>query len=1048
MNKKSEVIKVVPSNISSQSNLQGQVERIHNNNIVGWVQYKDDFTKTVDIDVYIDDEYLETISANLDTETIGVRNTVGHCGFTFPLPNEYLAGDKRLIKFVEHENQQTLPGSPFRIGNGSFDSEFTIENGQLLVGKIQQRTLDKTDYEVKLSLKKQLFWTQKLQGGDLQEIRARLPETVFDGKNHTVQIKIFDQSGRLSLMTMRKVKHSYRGLVEGVNFEKVSGWIANQEFPDIPVEIDLAINGEIICQAQCNIIRFDIQKKNNLASPQVGFEVDLPYLSALNTSSSIEIFIKGTKNRILSKQYVLTPKDIVIRSLISAAEHLNSLEKHQSRVSLSAGINTESNANTLVRQQIIAPIIKQLRQQPGLSANIKLAINPTCQIPVIEKSLTVDIIIPVYQGYDETIACINSVLTAKNTTPHQIIIINDQSPEGRLTYKLQAMAKEKLFILIENPKNLGFVATANIGMRLHNDRDVVLLNSDTEVYDGWLDRMQYAAQKNNNIATVTPFSNNATICSFPEFNQENLIETSAQQLNQWFAELNSRKTVDLPTAIGFCMLIKREAITTIGYFDEKTWQKGYGEENDFCLKASALGWRHILAADVYVKHVGSVSFSDSKQQCLETNLTKLNQLYPDYPVTVRRFMRQDPPAKYRNPVIRKLIQQQSEKHILFVMHNLGGGAKKNADQIAELLTQQGHSVLELVAISKTQWEIKDQTNKLCLKYQYPQDYKQLEEDLRELGIWRIHFHQLIGFSTQIWQLPEALSCAYDFTAHDFLPICPRINMIDESGRYCGESQYDNNKCQRCVQMNGLPDVPDLENLWVEYEQSLSLWREQYKQRLLKADNVFCPSQSTASIYKKHYALKNIKVKAHPESSFSIKKPALQAANNTINIALIGAIGKHKGSQLLVDCAKHALKEGLPLHFVLIGFSDKDKILKKLENVTITGKYEGSGSLSQHIKNYNCQLGLFLNVWPETFCYTLTEALENNLYPLALEYGAIAERIKALKFGIIMPANSLAKEINKAIMSAVKERETVKKELEYKGTHYKDILKDYYHVEKG
>ena len=83
------------------------------------------------------------------------------------------------------------------------------------------------------------------------------------------------------------------------------------------------------------------------------------------------------------------------------------------------------------------------------------------------------------------------------------------------------MAKEKLFTLIENSKNLGFVGTANIGLSLHKDRDVILLNSDTEVYDGWLDRMIAISKKDNNIATVTPFSNNATICSFPEFNQDN-----------------------------------------------------------------------------------------------------------------------------------------------------------------------------------------------------------------------------------------------------------------------------------------------------------------------------------------------------------------------------------------------------------------------------------------------------------------------------------------------------------------------------------------------
>ncbi len=1048
MNQKPPPIKIKPLKKPGKSTLQGRVEKLDKNNIIGWVQYPDAIGEAVEIDVFDGDTYLKTIHANKNTKTLGIQKNVGFCGFEFPLAKKYLSGDKRLLKFVDHKHQQAIPGSPFRVGKGTFDSDFYINKGKYLTGFIQQRTSGQSIYTINLSINKKNFWSKQLKGGNRHSINVKLPDLVFDGFNHSVQIKVLDQQNKVILMTGRHVKHSFHGQIEAVSFEKIEGWVVNQEYPDIPVDLDLKINGQIAISTTSNINRIDIQNNQGLDSAQVGFKIALPDSVRLNNSTSLEIFIKGTNYRVLNTQYILTPKDIIIRSLISAAEHLNSAEQENQEISLSAELNVEITANTLVRQQIIAPIIQQLRQQPSIASKINLTINPINQIPAFDKSSRVDIIIPVYKGYDETIACINSVLSAKNKTPSQLIVINDQSPDGRLGFKLQAMAKEKLFTLLENPKNLGFVSTANIGLGLHKDRDVILLNSDTEVFNGWLDRMVAISKKDNNIATVTPFSNNATICSFPEFNQDNQLNStiSAEELDQLFLKLNKNKSVDLPTAHGFCMLIKREVLQSIGYLDEKTWQKGYGEENDFCLRAASLGWRHVLATNVFIYHHGSVSFTGSKNELLETNLAKLNKKYPDYPITIYRFIKQDPIAKYRNPVIKKLILQQSKKHILFIMHNLGGGAKTNADQMAELLGQQGHAVLELIPTSQTQWELKDQTGKLCLKYQYPEDSQILETDLQELGIWRIHYHQLVGFPKKIWQLPETLSCAYDFTAHDFLPLCPRINMIDESGHYCGESQYDTDKCQRCIKINGLAEIKNFDSLWQEYDQSVSQWREEFKQQLIAADNVFCPSKSTAKIYKKHFPLKNIQIKPHPEDSFTTQQSTPQAENGVITVAIIGAIGDHKGSQLLLDCAKHALKEGLPLHFVLIGYSNKDESLAHLENVSITGTYKGSENLKELIQKYQCQIALFLSTWPETFCYTLTEALQNNLFPLALNYGAITERIKDLNYGTILAANSKAKDINQKLLSAADKMASTTKTLKYQGTQYPNIIKDYYHID--
>ncbi len=84
-----------------------------------------------------------------------------------------------------------------------------------------------------------------------------------------------------------------------------------------------------------------------------------------------------------------------------------------------------------------------------------------------------------------------------------------------------ALAEAGLITLLENAENVGFVASVNRGLALHGERDVVLLNADTEVYGNWLDRMAKQARSAQDIGTVTALSNNATLCSYPRFLRDN-----------------------------------------------------------------------------------------------------------------------------------------------------------------------------------------------------------------------------------------------------------------------------------------------------------------------------------------------------------------------------------------------------------------------------------------------------------------------------------------------------------------------------------------------
>jgi GT2 family glycosyltransferase len=167
----------------------------------------------------------------------------------------------------------------------------------------------------------------------------------------------------------------------------------------------------------------------------------------------------------------------------------------------------------------------------------------------------VDVVIPVYDGYQETLACLESSLRTIDSSWARIIVVNDCSPDPEITAYLRQLAADKAqLVLLENDTNLGFVETANRGMAYDTSRDVLLLNSDVEVAGNWLQRMRDAAYLNKSVGSVTPFSNNATLCSFPNICKENqlLFGLSCAQIDAQFAEMfNDTVGVFLPPGIGF-----------------------------------------------------------------------------------------------------------------------------------------------------------------------------------------------------------------------------------------------------------------------------------------------------------------------------------------------------------------------------------------------------------------------------------------------------------------------------------------------------------------
>ena len=258
-------------------------------------------------------------------------------------------------------------------------------------------------------------------------------------------------------------------------------------------------------------------------------------------------------------------------------------------------------------------------------------------------SATVDVVIPVYRGMAQTRACIESVLASQAGTAFEVIVIDDRSPEPEMGPWLARLAAEARITLRTHRENVGFVASVNEGMAMHADRDVVLLNSDTEVAPGWLDRLRACAQRDRSIGTITPFSNNATICSYPRTLAANALPPgeSTASLDAAFAAANAGRSAEILTAVGFCMYITRRCLDRVGPFDYERYGAGYGEEVDFCMRAARAGFRNVIAGDVFVRHHGEVSFEGGAERRQKAQAT-VDALYPEFQQRLKASIPADP----------------------------------------------------------------------------------------------------------------------------------------------------------------------------------------------------------------------------------------------------------------------------------------------------------------------------------------------------------------------------------------------------------------------
>lgn len=755
----------------------------------------------------------------------------------------------------------------------------------------------------------------------------------------------------------------------------------------------------------------------------------------------------------------------------------------------------------------------------------------------------VDIIIPIYNAYEDLTICLESLYKNTNLKENRLILINDNSPDERIKPYLEQQRGENI-IVIHNESNKGFSNNINIGMAQSEENDVILLNSDTILTANWVEKIVACAYREPSIGTVTPLSNNATLCSVPEFCEENKLPEgmTVDQAGEIIEKCSMHRYPRITVAHGFCMFVKREVIDAVGNFDAETFERGYGEENDFCNRAEQAGYHHVMCDDTYIYHSGTKSFiSKEKERYIMLHDRILRERYPEQMHGNDLHLQKNPNHFVGENVDIYFDLANGKKNILYVVQSdFKKGAEDNIGgtqlHVRDLMTGLKEKYNVFVAARNGQY--------LNLTVYYGNKQKDFEfyigkrksiyefQNKRFENLWRnilsafhidlIHVHHVINASFDIFYVAKEYGIPLVFTAHDFYFICPSVKMLDEQDHICiGTDQSET--CRECLHSQlGITDKIDY----------MKIWREKCAEVLTICQRVVVPDESAAEVISLYYPFvkEKLSVVEHGyDETADIEKevmstidvvykcekvekegftyrikgwayilekqgcadgttylqirnksglealvpasrekrpdviksdgkwdvgfscvvprklldggslevriviedngklihsvetfetPNLAPTEKKLNVAFIGGLNKAKGGEE-VSAITDSIREDVNWH--VFGGIGVDKLARQKQGNLIKTGYYMPQDLPELLKEHEIDVIGILSIWPETYSYTLTEALLNGIPVIVTDIGALGKRTKELECGWLVSPEHVKDDFVKIIKDLLKDR---------------------------
>jgi O-antigen biosynthesis protein len=318
------------------------------------------------------------------------------------------------------------------------------------------------------------------------------------------------------------------------------------------------------------------------------------------------------------------------------------------------------------------------------------------------------------------------------------------------------------------------------------------------------------------------------------------------------------------------------------------------------------------------------------------------------------------------------IGASARPRLLFITHAWGGGVERHIADLIDI-TKDRVDTLVLRGISGGGVELRWHSNGVAPNVARVGGFSHANvnewiDALRALSFARVHLHHVHGWDPAVLDLMDALDLPLDITVHDYAGICPQYHLADENGRYCGEP--DENVCTSCISRRPHP-----------WGLGITAWREMMRLMFARAERVIVPSRDVINRLERYMsALKPLHWPHHDPSPAPV---------DVIKVAIIGALSKTKGLDVVLDTIAKAAITAPDLAFRLIGHAAEPLP----DNFTYTGSYDDS-ELPRLIAIERPDVLWFPSQVPETHSYTLTVAIASGLPVVATALGAHIERLQA------------------------------------------------------
>lgn len=641
----------------------------------------------------------------------------------------------------------------------------------------------------------------------------------------------------------------------------------------------------------------------------------------------------------------------------------------------------------------------------------------------------VDIVVPVYNGY-ELLQPLFSSVAERTSTPYRLIVVDDASTDPRVRDLLASLKPANRncqeLLLLRNDTNLGFVKSVNRGLAVARHH-VVILNTDVKVPSYWLERLARPLFDDPTVASTTPFTNRGTICSFPTFCRDNelIFGLPVEQIDRHFrVVVPSENPVVMPTGIGFCMGLNKRFLQLVGDFDAETFGRGYGEENDWCCKAAKVGGLSVMVENLFVEHDHGGTFTSAeKKLLLEDNLSKLSKRHPRYFKDVSQFISRDPASDLRALMVARIAASGARTGFEILLdHDLGGGANKFRDErIARHMKRKNTAFALILPNGQTgRYEFRVHCGDQFQSF-YFEDWSMLDRllpETAERGRGRINWvvNNLVGFHDVPAVLhfligrKERNGNALTVLMHDYLPACPSYNLLDKEGKHCGVPDIE--RCRACLGENPFAAS-------IARASPIDDWRAVWGRLLWSADRIVHFSKASRDVVLRAYPGLDGKMVVKPHTvGWAVRRNVEVFPMRTgepLRIGVVGAIGFAKGAELVIKAANIVARKQLKVEIVVLGRLSKTVMMDKLR---VLGPYKPQ-DLPALIEKERIHVFWIPSIWPETFSYVTTELMRLNVPIACFNLGAPRERIATYKAGAVIPRMDAASAIKELLALAQK-----------------------------